>query len=278
MHTLSWIIKQIVESIQSPKNIPKILSTYRKEKKDEPFYDIRGTRVRNIDDLALVAQIWRDSRYETIRVVYVGDNKILAYESISGRLPGATLWWPGKPNNKDIQKGVNKIKDRIRRLHADHIYFVHNHPSGRVESSHQDRMSCAVFKQHFGQMYKGHLIIDHTKYNVISEYGDEIRKIKESDVPDYLIKEEEEILPPVGKKIGSPDELRSAVDIMPKEDENFDGIPVLISDAGNIVVLMGSIPRSWFNDKNIENIIGTIRKWARSCGGIQEPSYFTKDR
>lgn len=50
--------------------------------------DLRGQVVSSAEDLANLAQVYRDPRFETFRIFYVKGGKIVAHEGITSRLSG----------------------------------------------------------------------------------------------------------------------------------------------------------------------------------------------
>ena len=52
--------------------------------------DLKGQIVRSAEDLAKLAQIYRDPRFETFRIFYTKDGVIVGHEGMTSRLPGST--------------------------------------------------------------------------------------------------------------------------------------------------------------------------------------------
>src|SRR5690606_7562691 len=98
------------------------------------YVDFRGKQVRSPADLAALAQVVRDPRFETLRIFYVKGDTIVGQEAITSRLPNAVLFWP----REVWPKRRERIRRRMERLGADGFYILHNHPSGHAEPSEAD--------------------------------------------------------------------------------------------------------------------------------------------
>lgn len=49
--------------------------------------DLRGRVVTNAEDVAALAQVYRNPKFETFRIIYTKGNEIVGHEGISSRLP-----------------------------------------------------------------------------------------------------------------------------------------------------------------------------------------------
>ena len=140
------------------------------------FVSLAGAKVEGPGDLAAVAQIFRDPRIETLRIFYVKDGKIVAHEGLSSRMPHFSQFYAPK----DIPKEVTKIIRRMRRVGANQIYLLHNHPTGNPKASAQDvaftdfldrNLSNYAKKMGVEASVEAHVIIDHKEYTVVRPSG-----------------------------------------------------------------------------------------------------------
>src|ERR1051326_663789 len=134
--------------------------------RQSPVLDIVGQTIRDIHDLASLAQTVRDQQIETLRWIYVrgpaGAQQVVAVESISSRQPDAAdlfltepgfdrfvrknaqrygrdvAEWPRNLQKEYLRRvearatrGFADQRDRMRRLGATGFYLLHNHPSGQ---------------------------------------------------------------------------------------------------------------------------------------------------
>jgi len=130
----------------------------RQELAKQGRVDLRGKEVRSAEDLATLAQVYRDPRFETLRIFYIKDGKIVAHEGMTSRLPGMAIPFSSRP-----ERDVYLIKERMRRLGADGYYLLHNHPSGEPSPSVEDLVFTSKMA---GDVpgFLGHIIIDSGRY------------------------------------------------------------------------------------------------------------------
>lgn len=143
-----------------------------------------GRTVTGPDDLAALAQIYRDPRFETLRIFFVRENddgseEIVHQTGVSSRLPGMTSIFPAEiEGTAHIPDDVPADElDQWGKMHywmahqmgeagADGFYLLHNHPSGRTTPSTGDEAMTARMALE-GQGFRGHVIIDSGEYRVL---------------------------------------------------------------------------------------------------------------
>ncbi|MGC8495526.1 MAG: JAB domain-containing protein, partial [Syntrophobacteraceae bacterium] len=121
-----------------------------------------GKRVNSYADLADLFQVWRDSRYETFRYIYIKGNRIVGHEGISQRLPSQTKAFIG-----DLSSFAEHIKERIAALGADWMVLCHNHPSGDPAASASDVAMTGRLMREVPEI-EAHIIINSGKYGLIT--------------------------------------------------------------------------------------------------------------
>ncbi len=140
---------------------------------EESFYEkgyinLNHRLVNTRDDLVEIASIFRDERYETFRVVYMKDNLIVGYESITTKTPNeVSIVKPDKRGIKNAERCFNKFYSRMNRLGADGYYLVHNHPSDKAKASNEDVLATLEFARKI-KGFRGHLIVNTNSYAWIS--------------------------------------------------------------------------------------------------------------
>lgn len=122
-----------------------------------------GQEVKDVHELAHVAQILRDPRFETLRVFYVKNNKIVGHYGLTSRLPG-TVAVNKQPRLLEIISSYKMLNG------ADGYYLMHNHPSGRATPSTGDMRSTNVIADRIDG-FLGHVIVDSNEYGVIDTTG-----------------------------------------------------------------------------------------------------------
>ena len=132
--------------------------------KTQGFIDYRGTVVKNHEDIANLATLFRNPKIEQFQTLYFKNNKLVAHRVISS---GVTNFV-----NIDIRL-INSISEAGKRLGADAIYFAHNHPSGNPNPSVEDVNFTKKFlsQEPFHIPLKGHIVVNGEEYSVIDIYG-----------------------------------------------------------------------------------------------------------
>lgn len=242
---------------------------YRKFKKDfqtRGYIDVNGIEVSNSMELADVAQVFRDPRYETFRMVYVKDNKIVGTEAVSTKIPNRSLVFKTDSKGRFSQvQSFYKAKNRMERLNADGYYMVHNHPSGKAKASKDDIRITEVFMKKLPG-FKGHVIINSGTYASIYRNTNGIL-VYENEVPidNYNADEVDKLMnlnSKYNKTIKSVEELVSLADSI-KNNPNH--MSVIYADANNNIRLLEDIPNSFFNMSE-EQILGYLKNKSRKNG------------
>ena len=205
-----------------------------------------GFPVRDAHSLALLLQTFRNVQFETFRMVYTKGDTIAAITGVESRLPHLSFTMP----EKSISKGFYNIQRRMERLGADGFYMVHNHPTGDVLPSADDTNETMRFAQNLPG-FRGHIILDHTKYSVLDENG----VIGIYDIPeDYqnpLYYETETFL--IGTKVRNADEVAAFFDHLNPAPER--SLLVLTTAKGSIRTFEEVSNKVILHDKNFKNYI-----------------------
>jgi hypothetical protein len=136
---------------------------------------LTGKRISGAQDLAAVAQVLRDSRFETLRYIYVrelpdmGGFEILGSDNVSSRLPGASAAFP-QAAGQTTEERLAWLEGRLEERGADGVFALHNHPSGNVSSSSAaDQRFTQALVGSLMDRFKGHVIIDSGEFRVLEE-------------------------------------------------------------------------------------------------------------
>lgn len=126
-------------------------------------YQLVGQTIRDSHDLAAIAQIYRDPRFETFRAFYVDENgKIILEQTGSTRMPSSVTF---------TDSFMTDMKSTFDNVGAKKLYLMHNHPSGVPTPSQPDIVLTMRLGQTMGSDLAGHVVIDHNKYAVIDDTG-----------------------------------------------------------------------------------------------------------
>lgn len=186
-----------------------------------------GQVVREPGDLAALAQVYRDPRFETFRIVYVRQNRIVGEAAYSSRLPGAvafppTIW--------------GDVATDVKRFRADGYYVLHNHPSGHPQPSAADLYATRKLAQEVPGM-RQHLVLDHHSYAVIAPSRSDPEAMPLwTEVQDQTLSGADYHAAPVlphdvlGLQIGKPEDVKVVASLLRRNGEA--GCPVLILTKG----------------------------------------------
>lgn len=130
-----------------------------------------GQHVAGPEDLAVLAQILRDPRYETLRLLWVQGNTIVGHDATSQRLPGMVSFAGLGQTDAEV---AQYVKDQAAKYGADALWALHNHPSGDPAPSPEDiQMTHYLGRRaaEVGITLHGHVVIDFNRYAVIDHAG-----------------------------------------------------------------------------------------------------------
>jgi hypothetical protein len=233
--------------------------------------ELKGQTVKSARDVAVMAQIFRDPRYETLRLIYLKGNQVVGHEGVSSRMPGFSAAFIGDPKT-----AIKQIRERMTRLEADGYYLLHNHPSGEVTPSDNDAELTQRFHEEV-KGFKGHVIIDSGKYAVMRSPSANARYI-EMDVetkplPDTPIGWIDPLLTPamphpdLGTPIKSPVDV-AMVGIKAKAPDNY---VTLMYRSQGVLRALQNVPAGLFN--TTEHASNFLRGMARRFGAMDVVAY-----
>ncbi len=128
---------------------------------DKGQVSLKGHTVKNIEELATLAQVYRNPSYETLRVFYLKGRKIVGQEGVTSRLAGHVEMFEGHREG---------IKEKIKSLGANGVYIMHNHPSGDPTPSALDTKMTRGMSSEIKEII-GHVVINSGKFAFIDTDG-----------------------------------------------------------------------------------------------------------
>lgn len=128
-----------------------------------------GQHVFSHHDLALLAQVYRDPRFETFRLVFVNDSgKVVSQIGLTSRLPAAAVAVVGS----DVDAYLSDIAKAAHNTGATGFYMLHNHPSGSSAASRADQNLTRSFARRMPTLkFHDHVVIDTNEYTTIDSEG-----------------------------------------------------------------------------------------------------------
>jgi hypothetical protein len=191
-----------------------------------------GQKVESSGDLALLAQVYRDPRFETFRFALTRDGKIVGETAVTSRLPGMVRFG-------SLDKIADPLITAMRETGADGYYMLHNHPSSESIPSDPDKeITRDVARTVDG--FLGHVVIDFNEYSTIDADGSDTRFENVDLGSEDFAANPEQPHDLLGQKVTSPNALAKMAKKVADPDR-----PVLImtSGASGSVNLITSVPR-----------------------------------
>jgi len=111
-------------------------------------------------ELAEIAQIYRDPRYETFRIFLTKGDTIVHATGISSRSVASA---PIMPDNMNAQEFLQDMRSTMEKSGADGYYLLHNHPSGDPTPSAQDKKVAKVIASYVPG-YRSEVVINSNKF------------------------------------------------------------------------------------------------------------------
>lgn len=234
------------------------------------YIDLSKSKIQNTKDLVNVCDIFRNPRYETFRVFYIKDNKIVGQEAITSKIPDAViLFLNGKKFGANPIKTYEKMNNRMQRLGADGYYLAHNHCSNSAKPSQEDMKMTRKFVANVDG-FLGHIVLGNTdKYSIIEKNSEGLIFMpKEKSLKKDTLKNMEEKLKEntlYNIKISCRDELVALLKQIQNEKEYSTAI---LTDSKCYIREVLEIPNKMFNQK-LENLNGFFKNIARYSGSIR---------
>lgn len=137
-----------------------------------------GRVINSIANIAEMAQVMRDPRWETFKYYFVkdlpdGTQQIVGERTMSARMPGTAPAFPAQ-GARPGQSPAQWLASEMQAVGATKYYAQHNHPSGYVMPSKAD-LEYTKFIAEQVSGFAGHVIINHGKYTVLTHEGGEIK-------------------------------------------------------------------------------------------------------
>jgi diguanylate cyclase (GGDEF)-like protein len=120
-----------------------------------------GGTIQSPRDLAALAQVYRDPRFETFRIAYLKGDTVVGEAGYSSRMPGIVNM------GNDF---ITDVSNDMARFGADGYYAMHNHPSGKSAPSTADA-NLTILLDRKVPGFLGHVVIDHNEYSVLDASG-----------------------------------------------------------------------------------------------------------
>ena len=205
-----------------------------------------GHTLTSREDLATLAQVYRDTRFETFRLFFTNqEGKIVSQVGLTSRLPASSAVIVGT----DTKKFMTDLAEAASKAGATHYYMLHNHPSTNPMPSDADVRMTQLFDRELNLISNGHVVIDTNQFGFIKPSGDvEIIKKDFGQVSPYTANEFSDTA------ILNPESL---IEVAKKLDVDQDAITLVVTTAQNKVLGVTTVPAD------------TIRSGSRALRGLR---------
>lgn len=218
-----------------------------------------GKKIHNSQDLATLAQIYRNPSYETLRYFITNDAGEVVYQTgVTSRLPAYSAAIIGEP-----EAFMDRIAEQAEVTGGTNLWMLHNHPSGNPQPSSADQAITARIGQGMldrGLNLQSHVIINHKRYATLDGIGG--HEIKNLDVDiDYDVNKPSVAHPVLGTPITDP---ATVMEIGKNLEVNDDHIVVIgRKGARGEVSLLAEVTES---DLPLTKAAAMLRKLALASG------------
>lgn len=224
--------------------------------------ELIGSRVASAEDLAALAETYRNPIFETLRYIFVDDSGLVVGETaVSSRMPSSSALFP----TEDPAVGMNWLRETARDLKATGLWLMHNHPSGVPTPSAADiTITRAMANKLAGTLeVKGHVVLNHKRFATITPSGaTEERDIARADESDPFVRERGL----TGLRIGTPDEAAKHGAAFLKSLERG-SVALMVIDARRGISLASAFPESAIENTRALGLL--TRHGLRGSGSYQ---------
>lgn len=234
-----------------------------------------GHVIKDIHEFAKMAQVFRNPKFENLRIFYVKGDRIVGHMGLTSKMPAQT----GFKNREHMERTLAEVKSKMNRLGADGFYVVHNHPSGHVQPSPKDLNIHQALDERFDinsetpAQFKGGVIINGGKYATLQRTMTtrEGRRVFELETKYFRLPgDPDKILQPsvehglLGTHVTGPDGIALLAEKL-KTSPKIASVAYL--SAMNEVRVIQDVPLGTFNNYN--NLVNYLRGRLREFGSTR---------
>ncbi len=218
--------------------------------------NLLGQKAETMHDLAVMAQIYRDPRFEVLRVFFTdADGNIVAQVGLTGRLPASATALIGD----DMDVFLDELAVRAKAEGASGFYMQHNHPSGESLPSNADEGISRIYAKRFAEgadslKFEGHVILDHDNYSFIYPNSFRIETHTDLDLGNVDYRPTGGL---TGEKIGGPADAANLAAQIPVETE--DVVLILINNR-HVVQNVATLPARDISDNRARNRRAVLKR------------------
>ena len=170
---LGWAARRVGASV--------LRSRFPRDFHDAGHVRLIGQHVETALDVAAVAQVCRDPRFETLRILFCSPSgDVIGQSAVTSRLP-AILKFSDPGQAGAVMAHLDTLASQYQ---ASHYWLVHNHPNGSATPSNEDvAMTKAIADRIPG--FAGHVVINSHEYATIDRRGHVTLRQRDFDTETY---------------------------------------------------------------------------------------------
>ena len=222
-----------------------------------------GTVASTPEELATIAQIYRNPKVETFRVFFTKGDEIVHATGVSSRMPG---YAPMAPRGMSTEQYFQWFREQMATTGADGYYLLHNHPNGDPTPSRADLELTSALSEAVDGL-RAHIIINSGKYATIEtskRTGIADPNVHFKDFGPDLLLQASKPSQLLGKKISKLSDLTALGKSMQKPG----WITLVGTDASNNVRVITEAPSSILT-RNYPYLAGLVRRTMRQSGSTR---------
>ena len=158
---------EAVTALEELRSMPSLTATeIYKDLPANQATNLIGKTVESAFDLAVLAQLYRDPRFETMRLIFTDDaGTIVAQLGMSTRLPASVnMAIAGETSDA---RTYARLRKAAAKAGATSVWLLHNHPSGVSSPSDAD----VAITARLAQLFEGDTARLNTTFNEIASQG-----------------------------------------------------------------------------------------------------------
>lgn len=164
------------------KEIRVIKPFLSKRIKNNGYINANYIQMNNKGKMAELSQIFRDSKYETFRILYMKRNTIIGDEIVNSKIPYLIKVFKHDIRGiRQDERGINLLKEHMKKLKANGYYIVRYNRNKAIRILNNDIRLTRVFYRKI-KGFRGHFILGEKEYAFIGIENGNIKLIKNQKI------------------------------------------------------------------------------------------------
>ena len=164
------------------KEIRVIKPFLSKRIKNNGYINANYIQMNNKGKMAELSQIFRDSKYETFRILYMKRNTIIGDEIVNSKIPYLIRVFKHDIRGiRQDERGINLLKEHMKKLKANGYYIVRYNRNKAIRILNNDIRLTRVFHSKING-FRGNFILGEKEYVFIGIENGNIKLIKNQKI------------------------------------------------------------------------------------------------